>query len=195
MRYGKLYKVLFITLGICFIFLAIKREYKTLPPEEQSLHKDKILTSRLEEDRTKVFDQEIKTSEIKETESMVVYPDVSETISEESIAPERYSPYGDDIQIDCYFTNTENTIDSKDVLPLYAQETLTEAAQRWFNENSIAVNEIKCIDGTVLKEENSISFKVESSGLVFLFIYDLESRSWSIEKEGVQNLREDKKTT
>ena len=185
MKYGKLYKALIIIAVICLIFSVIKKQHRTPIKESQNVYQNTVeSTKRVEKDDSSSGVKELDEdqAEAEETKSTAEYPDISETVPDESICLENFSPYVDDIQIDCYFTNTENTIDARGVLPLYAQGTLTEAAQMWFNQNGLMSGEIKCIDGSVQKTENSISFKAESSDMIILFTYNLDGRTWKIER-------------
>jgi len=185
MKYGKLYKALIIIAVICLIFSVIKKQHRTPIKEPQNVYQNTVeSTKRVEKEDSSSGVKELDEdqAEAEKTKSAAEYPDISETVPEESICLEKFSPYEDDIQIDCYFTNTENTIDAKGVLPLYAQGTLIEAAQIWFNQNGLTSGEIKCIDGSVQKTENSISFKAESSDMIILFTYNLDGRTWKIER-------------
>lgn len=185
MKYGKLYKALIIVTGICLIFSVIKKQHRTPIKEPKNVYQDTVeSTKRVEKEDSSSGVKELDEDQTKteETKSAADYPDISETIPDESICLENFSPYEDDIQIDCYFTNTENTIDAKGVLPLYAHGTLIEAAQIWFNQNGLTSGEIKCIDGSVQKTETSISFKAESSDMIILFTYNLDGRTWKIDR-------------
>lgn len=185
MKYGKLYKALIIITGICLILSVIKKQHRAPTSEPKNVYQDTVeLAKRQEKEDNSTGEKELAEdpAETEKINSAAEYPDISETVPDESICLENFSPYEDDIQIDCYFTNTENTIDAKGVLPLYAQGTLIEAAQIWFNQNGLTSGEIKCIDGSVQKTENSISFKAESSDIIILFTYNLDGRTWKIDR-------------
>ncbi len=182
MKYGKLYKALIIVAGICLILFAIKRLYHPPRVEQETIEVNKSMkTDKSERSKSALRETEEDQKNAEGKKIVVEYPDVAETLQDESICPENYSPY-DDIQIGCYFTNTENTIDVNGVLPLYAQEILPEATQIWFDQNGLTTGEIRCLEGTVQKAENKISFKAESSDMIILFIYKLDSRTWHIER-------------
>lgn len=185
MKYGKLYKALIIIAVICLIFSVIKKQHRDPTNEPKNVYQDTMKSTKREEKEDsssgvkELAEDPVVTEEIK---SAADYPDISKTVPDESICMENFSPYEDDIQIDCFFTNTENTIDAKGVLPLYAQGTLAEATQIWFNQNGLTSGEIKCIDGSVQKTENSITFKAESADMIILFKYNLDGRTWKIDR-------------
>lgn len=172
--------MLIIAVGICLIIFLIQKQYKPSEADQET-----IGVTKSEKNEESSFTPNVTEKEKTEPEDMKVtveYPDVSEIIPDESLSPEIYSPYEDDIQKECYFTNTENTIDVTGILPLYAQGILTEATQIWFNQNGYASGEIKCLDGTVQKTEEFVSFKAESADMIIVFTYKFDSRTWKIER-------------
>lgn len=188
MKYGKLYKALIIAAGICFLLFAMKRLYKSPRDEQKNMYQETVELNKGMKSEGSSFglretDEDQRNAE--ETKLVTEYPNVADTFPDESICPEDYSPYDDDIQIDCYFTNTENTIDVNGVLPLYAQEILPEATQIWFDQNGLTAGEIKCLEGTVQKTGNEVSFKAESVDMIILFIYKVDSRTWHIERGSI----------
>jgi hypothetical protein len=188
MKYGKLYKALIIAAGICFISFALKRLYKPPRVEQENMYHETVELNRgikHEGSNSGLRETDEEPGNAEETKIVAEYPDIAETLPDESVCPENFSPYDDDIHIDCYFTNTENTIDVNGILPLYAQEILSDAAQIWFDQNGLTAGEIRCLEGSVQKTENEISFKAESADMIILFTYNLESRTWHVERGSI----------
>lgn len=185
MRYGKIYKFLIIAVGICIVLSIIQKQRnssnvirETITASKHEINNDVSLSKETSKEQ-----MEKKETEVTETtETKFEYPDISETVPEESLSPEIYTLYEDDIQTDCYFVNTENTIDVTGILPLYAQGTLIEATQIWFNQNGYASGEIKCLDGTVQRTEEQVTFQGESTNIIIVFTYSFDSKTWRLEK-------------
>lgn len=185
MRYGKIYKFLIIAIGICIVLSIIQKQRnssnvirETIASPQHEIYKDVSLTKETGKEQIKTKETEVTET----TETKFEYPDISEIVPEESLSPENYTLYEDDIQTDCYFVNTENTIDVTGILPLYAQGTLVEATQIWLNQNGYGSGEIKCLDGTVQRTEEQVTFQGESENMIIVFTYSFDSKTWRLEK-------------
>lgn len=176
MRHGNIYKLLII---VIIVFVIASVVYVVIGPKKHTT-KTKEAESLTSSFEGKEEDSVVKNE--KRDEDDVIYPDQESIIPDEAMAPELYTEFEGDKNIECYFTNTASTLDSAGFLPLYAQGILTEAAQSWLKDNGYPPGELRCIDGSAQKDSNAMSFAVEYGNTILLFTYVKADRCWQIRR-------------
>lgn len=179
MKNGRLYKVLLIFFLVVMLVSCAtkltKRKETNRPKGEQSISKNAVeQTVKVEAN----YPSNSATEEIKES---ITYPEYTNNLREEDINPEAYSPYSD-IEIKCYFTNTEDTLDKAGAFPLKAQGRLTEDMQHFLNKQGIATEELRCIDGS-LQDNSFVVQSVETNERIKVtYLSDAEIWKFKIER-------------
>lgn len=177
MKYGNFYKWAIIIL-VLLIFLAVLRFNRThmdnrnkgTAPESTEY----IPVPKSEADADKNPENEQQTE--------ISYPDMKEVVPETELCPEGFTISVDDIEINCYFTNTAATIDIDGILPLYAQGILPKTAQKWINDKGYSAEEFRCIDGSIESDQETVSFKAQYNDLIVLFTYIKNERRWQLQQ-------------
>ena len=108
------------------------------------------------------------------------YPPSSAEVEAE---PEAYYPYGE--MPECYFSNTANTIDAGGVIPVSAQGTLVESAQKYLRDQGITAQELRCIDDSVTYDGPRTSFQVQcvdADDIIITITYDRDIHVWQFER-------------
>lgn len=153
MRYGNFYKGLLIFSCCCFRGLCASVNKKTTRNEQELTTANENVKQTVEsssQDSPESFvDDE---PEINQT---MTYPEYPTDLKEEDINPEAYNPYSD-LEIKCYFTNTENTLDRPGAFPIKAQGRLINDMQKFLDEEGMASEELRCIDGSLHEDSFTV---------------------------------------
>lgn len=175
-------KKYFILILVLFVLIAAigfqiqKKSKKTFITES----KEELLMTEKETEDSKEKESETEQNDYLET---ATYPEES-IIPEDQITPEKYTQY-DEIPLECYFTNTENTIDAGDVLPLYAHSTIVKKTQIYLNEQGMVAGELYCVDGSVVQNGEKTSFQVicvDAENQKIELTYYRSGKTWSFRK-------------
>jgi hypothetical protein len=178
-RYGNLYKGLLIcfllVVAVAFVFQLTKKQTKN--KLELTIVNETVegTTEAVSEDPPK------SASEVKEIDQTMTYPEYPSDLKDEDINPEAYNPYSS-LEIKCYFTNTENTLDKPGAFPLKAQGRLLKDIQKFLDENEIGSEELRCIDGSL--QEDSFVVQCVETNVKIKVIYLRDVEIWKFKNEG-----------
>lgn len=183
MKNGRLYKVLLVFFLVaavvsCLFQLTKKQERNKREPEQSITRNTEEQSVEQTVETESKYPPASAPEEIMET---ITYPEYANNLREEDINPEAYSPYSD-IEIKCYFTNTEDTLDKPGLFPLKAQGRLSEDMQRFLNEHGIAAEELRCIDGSL--QDNSFEVQSVETNERIKVIYLSDAEIWKFTIEG-----------
>lgn len=188
MKYGNFYKFV-ILLGAILLVAALGMKCFADKTGKQN-QGELVVTSNRDPDQNQIQDQDQNQIQIQDQittigESSIAdftYPE-EPTIREEEIEPEMFSPYESVTQ--CYFTNTEATIDVMGVLPINAQGSLVESTQKYLDEQEIPAQELYCLDDSVKTKDTETSFQVKCidiDNLVITITYNRDRQLWLFTK-------------
>lgn len=184
MKYGAIYKVILILCAILVLIsvgLVWSRWESRHMAERESREQTQSSVGAYEkqEKGAPQISLEAVTEDIEET-TIFQFPE--ESISDEQLEPDGYSPWGELPR--CYFVNTENTIDVRNALPVNALARLADDTQQYLDENGINATELYCIDGSVKTDGAETSFQVQcEDGRIITMIYSRDLHFWSFKQE------------
>lgn len=167
MKYGELYKGMLLLLAIFLIISVCVRCFlgKT---DNQS---NELIMDIYQETSGKISIENIEID--------MLNTFLEESINEIEIMPEIYSPY--EGIVNCYFTNTEGTID--EILSINAQKDIVVVAQNYLDTNIIPARELYCIDNSITEDDFKVSFQVrcvDAGDIILTFTFNKNRQYWSI---------------
>lgn len=176
MKYGNVIKSGMIMIVILFVVGLISQCHQR--SEENTIPEEISSTTIFQDDKEKLSESEKIESMYLET---ATYPE--KTNAEETITPEIYTSYGE-MPIECYFTNTETTIDAANALPLYAHASIIEKTQIYLNNQGVKAQELHCIDDSVMRDGEWTSFQarcVDAENQIITLTYHRDSKTWTFD--------------
>ena len=180
MRYGNFYKGLLIfflvAVSVAFVLQLTK---KTTRNEQELTTANENVKQTVESSSQDSPDSFVDDEpEINQT---MTYPEYPTDLKEEDINPEAYNPYSD-LEIKCYFTNTENTLDRPGAFPIKAQGRLINDMQKFLDEEGMASEELRCIDGSL--HEDSFTVQCVKTNIKIKVTYLRDAEIWKFKNEG-----------
>ena len=192
MKNGTFYKVLLIVFlvavgVVCVLQITKKQEkHKREPEQSQSISKNtgeqsvkQPVNQTVEQTpETVKYPVDSESEEIRET---IIYPDYTNNLREDDINPEIYNPYSS-LEIKCYFTNTEDTLDKPGAFPLKAQGRLSEDMQIFLNEQGSVAEELRCVEGSLQDNSFEVQSVETNERIKVIYLSDAEIWKFKIER-------------
>lgn len=178
MENGRLYKALLllflVAVVVSCVFQLTKKQERNKREPELSITRN---TAEHPVETESKYPPGSAPEEIKET---ITYPEYANNLREEDLNPEAYSPYSN-MEIKCYFTNTEDTLDKPGAFPLKAQGRLSEDMQLFLNEQGSATEELRCIDGSLQDNSFEVQSVETNERIKVTYLSDIEIWKFKIE--------------